>query len=106
MISVERVLQYSKLPSEAPLKSDKKHQPPSDWPQNGQIKGENVCLKYSESGPMVLKHLKFSIESKEKVSMFWYEMNECLNNELTFIINGQISISFVPHQITYVIFVC
>lgn len=69
MISVERVLQYSKLPSEAPLTSDKGHQPPPDWPKNGQIKGENVCLQYSESGPLVLKHLKFSFESKEKIGI-------------------------------------
>ncbi|XP_071159454.1 ATP-binding cassette sub-family C member 4-like isoform X3 [Mytilus edulis] len=69
MISVERVMQYSKLPSEADLTSDKDHKPPPDWPVHGKITGDKVCLRYSSTGPMVLKYLKFSIESKEKIGI-------------------------------------
>ncbi|CAG2238338.1 ABCC4 [Mytilus edulis] len=69
MISVERVMQYSKLPSEADLTSDKDHKPPPDWPVHGKITGDKVCLRYSATGPMVLKYLKFCIESKEKIGI-------------------------------------
>lgn len=69
MISVERVLDYSKLPSEAALTSDKEHRPPDDWPSKGKITGDNVCLRYSHTGPLVLKNIEFCIESKEKIGI-------------------------------------
>ena len=67
MISVERVLDYSKLPSEAPLEADEKRKPPGDWPQQGVIAADKACLKYSEEAPLVLKELSFTIRPKEKV---------------------------------------
>ena len=67
MISVERVLEYSKIPPEAALESDPEHKPPPDWPKHGIITGEGVCLKYSETAPCVLKELNFCVRSKEKV---------------------------------------
>ncbi|OPL20922.1 multidrug 4 resistance-associated protein, partial [Mytilus galloprovincialis] len=44
MISVERVMQYSKLPSEADLTSDKDHKPPPDWPVHGKITGDKIGI--------------------------------------------------------------
>jgi ABC-type multidrug transport system fused ATPase/permease subunit len=67
MIAVERVLDYSDLPSEAALTSEEEHRPPNDWPSKGKITGDNVCLRYSNTDPLVLKNIKFCIESKEKV---------------------------------------
>ncbi|XP_060072940.1 ATP-binding cassette sub-family C member 4-like isoform X1 [Ylistrum balloti] len=69
MISVERVLDYSHLDMEADLDSSKDRKPPPEWPQNGEIKGENLCLQYSKSGPLVLKHLSFCIKGREKIGI-------------------------------------
>ncbi|XP_041354291.1 ATP-binding cassette sub-family C member 4-like [Gigantopelta aegis] len=69
MISVERVLEYSKISPEAALESDPEHKPPSDWPKHGIITGEGVCLKYAETAPCVLKELNFCVRSKEKVGV-------------------------------------
>jgi ATP-binding cassette subfamily C (CFTR/MRP) protein 1 len=45
MISVERILQYSRIPSEAPLIVDY-YRPPNSWPQDGMI---NIrCLEVCE----------------------------------------------------------
>ena len=45
MISVERILQYSRIPSEAPLVVDY-CRPPNSWPQDGAI---NIrCLEVCE----------------------------------------------------------
>jgi len=60
-------MEYSNLPPEAPLESDEEHRPPSDWPKYGVIDAQDVCLQYSEAGPVVLKNLNFCIHSKEKV---------------------------------------
>ncbi|XP_033761065.1 multidrug resistance-associated protein 4-like isoform X1 [Pecten maximus] len=69
MISVERVLDYSRLDTEADLDSKKDHKPPKDWPKDGEIKGENMCLQYSRTGPLVLKHLSFCIKGREKIGI-------------------------------------
>ncbi|XP_021376611.1 multidrug resistance-associated protein 4-like isoform X5 [Mizuhopecten yessoensis] len=69
MISVERVLDYSRLETEGDLESKKGHKPPPEWPPNGEIKGTNVTLKYSKTGPLVLKHLSFYIKGREKVGI-------------------------------------
>ena len=60
-------MEYSDLPPEAPLESDEENRPPSDWPQFGVIDVQDVCLQYSQAGPVVLKNLSFCIHSKEKV---------------------------------------
>lgn len=48
MISVERILQYSRIPSEAPLIVDY-YRPPNSWPQDGtiNIRCLEVCDKES-----------------------------------------------------------
>lgn len=67
MVSVERVVDYSKLQSEAPLVTDEKLTLPDDWPQNGEISVEKASLKYFDDSPVVLKGVSFTINAKEKV---------------------------------------
>ncbi|KAH9505171.1 Multidrug resistance-associated protein 4 [Bulinus truncatus] len=69
MISVERVIEYSRLPQEADLESTSDKKPPPSWPQQGEITGSGVCLRYAPSGPLVLKDLTFVIRGKEKVGI-------------------------------------
>ncbi|CAG2176939.1 unnamed protein product, partial [Oppiella nova] len=56
MTSVERIIEYSKLPQEAPLDSDDRHRPPPDWPSKGQIELRNMSLVYEGSTKPVLKN--------------------------------------------------
>lgn len=69
MTSTERVIEYSELKPEAALETD--HETAPGWPMYGNVTMEAVSLKYSEDGPTVLKKLRFSIRSKEKVSLTW-----------------------------------
>ena len=72
MTSVERVIEYSALKSEAPLESTDENKPPKDWPKHGIISGEGATFKYSEDGPDVLKGINFCVRSGEKVKQqFW-----------------------------------
>ena len=67
MTSVERIVEYSELPSEAALESTDGKQPAVDWPRTGSVIAKDVVLKYNSDGPVVLDHLNFSINPGEKV---------------------------------------
>ena len=96
MLSTERVVEYSKITSEAPLESslgiiyfmisyslmikrlncnasiveslDKK--PLVTWPAEGTIKFDEMSLRYSINGATILNKISFEIRDKEKVSSF------------------------------------
>ncbi|XP_072883242.1 ATP-binding cassette sub-family C member 4 isoform X2 [Hemitrygon akajei] len=67
MTSVERVLDYSELESEAAWESRKP--PPGDWPNQGSVTFENVNFGYSPDSEPVLKDLNLTIRPKEKVGL-------------------------------------
>ncbi|XP_046887532.1 ATP-binding cassette sub-family C member 4-like [Hypomesus transpacificus] len=67
MTSVERVVEYAELESEAPWETQKR--PPPDWPSQGLIHFDRVSFSYSADGPMVLKDLKAVFRPKEKVGI-------------------------------------
>ncbi|XP_076312443.1 ATP-binding cassette sub-family C member 4-like [Tachypleus tridentatus] len=69
MTAVERVMEYSNLPFEAPLEVPAEQQPPPDWPQEGMIRFENVSLKYSPEDIPVLKNLSCLIKPREKIGI-------------------------------------
>uniref|UniRef100_A0A671UVN2 ATP binding cassette subfamily C member 4 (PEL blood group) n=1 Tax=Sparus aurata TaxID=8175 RepID=A0A671UVN2_SPAAU len=68
MTSVERVVEYAELESEAPWQTDT--QPPHDWPKTGSITFDRVNFSYSASEPLVLKNLTVVFTSREKVLVF------------------------------------
>lgn len=83
MISIERVLQYTKLEKESnhdhhPSKNLEKdwsyfakityNNPDRNWPQTGKINFKNVFLRYAAEAQPVLKNLNLEIKGGEKVS--------------------------------------
>ncbi|KAL4579397.1 hypothetical protein LXL04_015541 [Taraxacum kok-saghyz] len=68
MISVERVLQYSNLTSEAPLVIEDSR-PSSEWPQNGTISFTNLQIRYADHLPSVLKNITCTFPGKKKVGV-------------------------------------
>ncbi|RVE57953.1 hypothetical protein OJAV_G00204270 [Oryzias javanicus] len=67
MTSVERVVEYAELESEAPWETD--FQPPDDWPQTGTISFDRVNFSYGAGEPLVLKDLSVTFASREKVGI-------------------------------------
>uniref|UniRef100_A0A3P9LA07 Multidrug resistance-associated protein 4 n=1 Tax=Oryzias latipes TaxID=8090 RepID=A0A3P9LA07_ORYLA len=67
MTSVERVVEYAELESEAQWETD--FQPPEDWPQTGTVTFDRVNFSYNVSEPLVLKDLSVTFASKEKVGI-------------------------------------
>uniref|UniRef100_A0A4W5MYN9 Multidrug resistance-associated protein 4 n=1 Tax=Hucho hucho TaxID=62062 RepID=A0A4W5MYN9_9TELE len=67
MTSVERVVEYTELESEAPWETQKR--PPPEWPSQGLITFDRVNFSYSSDGPVVLKDMKAVFRPKEKVGI-------------------------------------
>ncbi|CAJ1971491.1 unnamed protein product [Sphenostylis stenocarpa] len=61
IISVERILQYTSIPSDPPLVIDE-NQPDSSWPSNGEVDIQDLQVRYAPHLPVVLRGLtcKFS----------------------------------------------
>lgn len=69
MTSVERVLEYTKIPSESALESAPDKKPPASWPQQGQITFQKMYLMYNTEDPPVLRNLSFTIQAMHKVGV-------------------------------------
>nr|XP_023011971.1 multidrug resistance-associated protein 4-like [Leptinotarsa decemlineata]XP_023011972.1 multidrug resistance-associated protein 4-like [Leptinotarsa decemlineata] len=69
MISVERVLQYTKLDKEGPFESLPTKKPPRDWPNRGAITFKSTYLRYAPELPVVLKNLNTEIKPCEKIGI-------------------------------------
>ncbi|KAL3356244.1 hypothetical protein AABB24_017098 [Solanum stoloniferum] len=68
MISVERILQYSNLASEAPLVIENSR-PSSTWPETGTISFQNLQIRYAEHLPSVLKNITCTLPGSKKVGV-------------------------------------
>ncbi|EEE61576.1 hypothetical protein OsJ_15950 [Oryza sativa Japonica Group] len=68
MISVERILQYTKLPSEAPTITEGS-KPPMAWPEFGMISISNLEVRYAEHLPSVLKNITCVIPAEKTVGI-------------------------------------
>jgi ATP-binding cassette, subfamily C (CFTR/MRP), member 1 len=68
IVSVERVLEYANLPSEAPDVIFK-NRPNLGWPAHGAVKFENYSTRYREGLDLVLKNISLDIRSHEKVGV-------------------------------------
>jgi ATP-binding cassette subfamily C (CFTR/MRP) protein 1 len=68
IVSVERVLEYAALPSEAP-EIISKNRPPISWPSQGAVAFENYSTRYRPGLDLVLKNVNLSIKPKEKIGV-------------------------------------
>lgn len=68
MISVERLIQYSHIPSEAPLAIEDSR-PPHEWPSEGTICLDNLQVRYAKHLPFVLRNLTLTFPGRQKVGV-------------------------------------
>lgn len=68
MISVERILQFTKIPSEAPLVIEN-CRPSLEWPSNGRIDLDNLHVRYTPTLPMVLKGITCTFPGERKIGV-------------------------------------
>lgn len=70
LTSVERIIEYTRVPSEPPLESDDKNAPPDNWPQLGRIEFKSLNFWYDENGARILRNLTFQIAVKVRKKIF------------------------------------
>ena len=68
MNSVERLLEYDSLPTEADLVIESSR-PSSSWPSNGEIQFRDLYVRYREDLAPVLKGLNFTVQGRQKVGI-------------------------------------
>ncbi|KAJ1567224.1 Multidrug resistance-associated protein 4, partial [Cladochytrium tenue] len=67
MVSVERILEYTTLPSEAPSHTDVI--PPENWPERGDVELRNMSLQYPSTPAPVLKNLAITFPAGAKIGV-------------------------------------
>ena len=68
IVSVERVLEYARLPSEAPDIISKRR-PKISWPAQGAVDFNNYSARYRAGLDLVLKNINLHIKSHEKIGV-------------------------------------
>ncbi|KAL4792353.1 P-loop containing nucleoside triphosphate hydrolase protein [Aspergillus venezuelensis] len=68
IVSVERVLEYAALPSEAP-EVIFKNRPAIGWPAQGAVSFQNYSTRYREGLDLVLKDVSLDIKPHEKIGV-------------------------------------
>ena len=66
MNSVERVVEYNPMESEASAIIED-NRPVSNWPMHGVIQVENLVVRYRPELPPVISSLSFTTKAREKV---------------------------------------
>ncbi len=68
IVSVERVLEYARLPSEAP-EILSKNRPKISWPSQGAVDFNNYSTRYRPGLDLVLKNINLTIKAHEKIGV-------------------------------------
>lgn len=68
IVSVERVLEYASLPSEAPEVTFKRR-PAMGWPAQGAVSFKDYSTRYREGLDLVLKDVTLDIKPREKIGV-------------------------------------
>lgn len=68
IVSVERVLEYSRLKPEAP-EIIESHRPTPNWPENGAICFNDYSTRYRAELDLVLKNITLAIQKQEKIGI-------------------------------------
>lgn len=68
MVSVERIKQFSSIPSEAAWEIQDCRSPPN-WPSHGNVELKDLQVRYRPNTPLVLKGITLSIQGGEKIGV-------------------------------------
>lgn len=95
--SVERIVEYLEVPQEGPLITERR--PPAYWPSTeGQVRVENLLVKYSENLPPALNRVSFTVRPREKIGV-------ASSHHVYFLAGSNVKSPGGTHRIWFVAFV-
>ncbi|KAJ2784706.1 hypothetical protein GGI15_002181 [Coemansia interrupta] len=68
MTDLERIVEYSDLPSEAPKIIDS-NRPPASWPEQGMVEFRNYSASYRDNLELTLRDVSFCVQPMQKVGI-------------------------------------
>ncbi|KAK2649459.1 hypothetical protein Ddye_016948 [Dipteronia dyeriana] len=68
MVSVERIEQFTNIPSEAAWEIEDRHPPPS-WPDQGNVDIKDLQVRYRPNTPLILKGITVNFRGGEKIGI-------------------------------------
>lgn len=68
IVSVERILEYCNLPSEAPAIIEG-HRPPAHWPNEGRVEFKHYSTRYRPELDLVLNDINLAVEPRQKIGI-------------------------------------
>ncbi|KAK0580426.1 hypothetical protein LWI29_001894 [Acer saccharum] len=68
MVSVERIEQFTNIPSESAWEIEDRHPPPS-WPDQGNVDIKDLQVRYRPNTPLILKGITLSFRGGEKIGI-------------------------------------
>lgn len=71
IVAVERIKEYSEVPTEAPPIIESRR-PPDEWPREGHVKFDHYSTQYREGLDLVLKDISLDIPGGMKVRIVYY----------------------------------
>eukprot|EP00551_Chaetoceros_affinis_P005474 CAMPEP_0203667918 /NCGR_PEP_ID=MMETSP0090-20130426/4657_1 /ASSEMBLY_ACC=CAM_ASM_001088 /TAXON_ID=426623 /ORGANISM="Chaetoceros affinis, Strain CCMP159" /LENGTH=1016 /DNA_ID=CAMNT_0050532209 /DNA_START=684 /DNA_END=3731 /DNA_ORIENTATION=- len=69
MVSVERVLEYCQIESEAPLLTESDEALSQEWPKSGDISIINLAARYRSSLQLSLQNVSFTVENGQRIGV-------------------------------------
>jgi len=69
MVAVERVAAYTKLESEAPLKTEADNLVDASWPRNGSVEVKDLAVRYRVSLPSALSGLTLDVVGGQRIGV-------------------------------------
>ncbi|KAI1280795.1 ATP-binding cassette sub-family C member 3 [Halotydeus destructor] len=68
IVSVERLLEYSEIPTEAPFVVEQ-NRPDENWPARGEVEFDNYGSRYRPGLELVIKNITTVVHSEEKIGI-------------------------------------
>jgi len=102
MVSVERVLDFGKVESEAPLELEgDRALLETGWPSQGAIQVEDLSVRYRDSLPLALKEISFSIPQGARVGVVGRTGESTVSASIFSLYQSRIAAVGTPDSLAY-----
>ena len=67
--SIERIAEFSDLPSDPPFCVEERHRAPAGWPSEGAVTITGLAMRFRSDLPLTLRGVDLDIQAGEKIGV-------------------------------------